>query len=292
MKKSQIYNVLVILVMVSMSGSWSLLGAQEVEECLPIPLSKGAARDAIAVINANYYSWDKLSIDGKVKSDMIPMGISPSIKIFMEKDKKVQISLRAPFVGEVGQVQITPDSLVVVNKFSKTYAMADLKRELPDLPLTLGEIQAAILGRIIIPGKGELSKKNMGKADISLDCDGGWLVYPDASLLPVGVETGYITYTDGRLQATLIEQVGTIESDSDETAVSGDDDASADSDMMSMLYSWEDKKYIVDMEARLKGRVFSGTLSLDNPVRKASELKIKIPNNYNRVGFSRILKVK
>lgn len=290
MKPSRIFSIFIFLSFVMMSGNYVPLNAQENDDCQPTLLSKGAARDAVSVISSNYYNWDKLSIDGKLRSDMIPMGISPSIKIFMEKDKKIQMSLRAPFVGEVGQLEITTDSVKVINKFSKTYAMADLKKELPAMPLTLGEIQSAILGRIIVPGNGELSKKNMSKAEISLDCEGGWLVYPDESLLPEEVSIGYITYSDGKLQGTMIENVSS--QGVDESDNNGSDSLSETSDMndmLSMLYSWDDRKCTIEMEAHLKGKVLNGILSLDNPVQKSSEIKIRIPDNYRRVGFSRIL---
>lgn len=258
----------------------------DTDECEPVTLSKGAARDAVDIITSSYSNWDRIGFDGKLKSSIIPMGISPTVKVFMEKGKKIQMSLRAPFVGEIGQLEMTPDSLLIVNKYYKTYSLTDIRSYRGAFPFSLDDLQSVLLGRIVLLGKGELSRKNMKYAEITLDCEGGWLIYPDDSVQPDGAQYCCLTYPDGALQALMVEATP--------AAPSGDDaDSVADEvpDGVSMLYAYDGKKTGIEIEAVSKGVAVNGTLTLDSPSKNPSEIKnIKIPDNYMRVGLNQILK--
>lgn len=104
--------------------------------------------------------FEKATLQGKLKMKGLPL--SPSIKIFMERDSLIDISLRAPFVGEAGRAVITPDTLVVVNKMSKTYIAESLRNVLGGKTpsdsvasksiLSINDIQDLLLGRFFLPG--------------------------------------------------------------------------------------------------------------------------------------------
>lgn len=65
------------------------------------------------------FEWETATLKGKLKMQGLPL--SPNVKIFLKKDSLVSISLTAPLLGEVGRLDLTPDSVLVVNKMSKTY---------------------------------------------------------------------------------------------------------------------------------------------------------------------------
>lgn len=99
-----------------------------------------------------YAPWKVVSIDGKLKMNGLPL--SPTVKIFMEKDKLVSLSLRAPFFGEVGRLDLTPDTITIVNKMNKTYVQENIagKGIVGGKILGLNEVQSLLLGRFFLPG--------------------------------------------------------------------------------------------------------------------------------------------
>lgn len=114
-----------------------------------------------------YSPWDVATLQGKLKMKGLPM--SPSLKIYLEKDSLIDISVRAPFVGEAVRLIFTPDSIFGVNKLNKTYIKERIGDWLPNGTgnepgykdggfsiggkiLGLGEIQDLLLGRFFLPG--------------------------------------------------------------------------------------------------------------------------------------------
>lgn len=109
-------------------------------------------------IASGYDKWTTASWEGKVRSDILPF--TPTMKVFMEHDKLTLISLRVPLLGELGRIEIDCDSILIINKYKKTYwshSIKDLQAKFPDL---LSSSQSLMLGRAVIIGHGELSKKN------------------------------------------------------------------------------------------------------------------------------------
>ena len=80
--------------------------------------------------------------------------LSPSVKIFMERDRMINISLRAPFVGEVARVELTPTTVLVVNKINKVFIKENLQNfeMISASKLGINDIQDLLLGRFFIPG--------------------------------------------------------------------------------------------------------------------------------------------
>ncbi len=117
-------------------------------------LGKRESREAAEIICQNYKPWLRSSLSGKLHADGLPL--SPSVKVSMEKDKSLYMSVRAPFVGEVFRVDMTQDKILIVNKMKRTYC----ELEYDDDHKILSSLQSLMLGRIVIVDEGELSKKN------------------------------------------------------------------------------------------------------------------------------------
>ena len=79
------------------------MAAQDNDGFQPVRLDEKAERKAAAKITAYYDDWKTVTLSGKLHIDGLP--ISPSAKIYMERGKKLVISLRAPLLGEVGTLE-------------------------------------------------------------------------------------------------------------------------------------------------------------------------------------------
>lgn len=195
MKKNLSKYIVICVVMVIMAGF-----GRKAEAATEV----GERATALQTITKNYVPWTKVEFSGKAKYDALP--VKPTVKIYMEKGELVQVSLRAPFVGEAVRIEITPDSLVAVNKMGKTYcreSMAAVEKILPD---ALNCIQSFLLGRIIILGEGELNNENARGVEIMSDAAGGWMLFPADVKAGSGVSAayGYAVMPGGRTKAMLV----------------------------------------------------------------------------------------
>ncbi|MCH5234524.1 MAG: DUF4292 domain-containing protein [Muribaculaceae bacterium] len=91
-----------------------------------------------------------ISIQGKLKMAGLPL--SPSLKIYLEKDSLIDISVRAPLIGEAGRLEITPDSVTIVNKMNKTYVKEGIADFLRYYPGGINDVQSLLLARFFLPG--------------------------------------------------------------------------------------------------------------------------------------------
>lgn len=162
-------------------------------------------RDETAmVVNAitqGYNDWQTVSISGKLKMKGLPL--SPSVKIYMEKDSLLIISFRAPFVGEAGRAEITSDSVLAVNRMKKVYFKESLQDFMKYYPGTVGDLQELILGRIMIPGNGSDLVSAQDDLEIYIQ-EEELAVIPGEGLQVEGFGYGYLLYPDGRPKMLLV----------------------------------------------------------------------------------------
>lgn len=173
-------------------------------------LGRKESRKLAEEISSCYTLWNKVAIDGKLNCDMVPVPVT--MKIFMERGVQTLISLRAPFVGEAVRVEVDKDRVLVVNKMKKLYT--ELYTE--QYPELLDWMQSLLLGRIVLIGEGELSKKNSGEVEIydvseseKLREEGApnWLIIPDAKKSPDWLSYGYSVNSDYRLTGVSLNMV-------------------------------------------------------------------------------------
>ncbi|MDE5551838.1 MAG: DUF4292 domain-containing protein, partial [Muribaculaceae bacterium] len=94
---------------------WSAGAGNPVDE----ELSKKEVKGLVENITADYKEWNKAALNCKLKADMLPIAVS--MRITMERDKSLFVSLRVPLFGEVARVEMTPGNVLVINKKNKTY---------------------------------------------------------------------------------------------------------------------------------------------------------------------------
>lgn len=122
--------------------------------------------DLLNTVLPTYTAWRSAELSGKLRMDRLPL--TPTVKIYMRKDSLVSISVRAPFVGEVGRIQATRDSIFAVNKMKRVYceeSLGDLRYEYPNF---IGDIQALLLGRVVVFKSGPLSARKADFIDINI----------------------------------------------------------------------------------------------------------------------------
>lgn len=168
--------------------------------------------EEIEIEYPEYDVWEKVSLQGKLKMQGLPL--SPSVKIFMEKDSLIDLSLRAPFVGEAGRMIVTPDSVTVVNKMNKTYVKEGIAEFLQYYPGGLGDLQNLFLARFFLPG----FDVNTAELDELIDIyyeDNQFNVVPKGAAEIEGVKYGFVVDESFRplMLVVLPETRGDIEID-------------------------------------------------------------------------------
>ena len=163
-------------------------------------LDSSSRNEMIDSIVSDWDSWEKLSLSGKFKMEGLPL--SPSVKIFMERDSSIIISLRAPFVGEAGRLEVTPDSVLAVNKMKKTYCKESLEGFMAYYPGTLSDLQEILLGRVVLPGFGTLMETDYDNVEIYTDDYSEFSLIPSENALLEGVSYGYLI--DGTMKPTVL----------------------------------------------------------------------------------------
>lgn len=91
-------------------------------------------------------SWHDLRIPLKISIDS-PASISASGRATMVRDSLVDISLRV-FGFEVAMAHITADSVYLIDKYHKQYFAESLGTVMGSHPITVGQLQNMLLGRV------------------------------------------------------------------------------------------------------------------------------------------------
>lgn len=152
-------------------------------------LSAKERNNVVKEITGNYKNWNAAAWQAGVKADVLPLTVT--MKVYMKRGELTMISLRAPIMGEVVRIEVDKEKVLFINKMKKRYwekPIAEIDSILPDAQQTL---QSLLLGRVVIIGSGELSKKNVSMTDIYEMPDGGLLIVPN---LPEELESGAYGY--------------------------------------------------------------------------------------------------
>lgn len=159
--------------------------------------------EALEIVNKilnGYTEWQSASFTGKLRTSMLKLPVSPTVKIYMEKGELIQLSVSAPFIGEVGRAEITPSEVLVVNKYKKTYVRESAEAAMSRGRGLLDEVQNLLLGRIVILGKGELSMGLLKDVLFEPENNGEWVVVPNREGEESGLQYGYVVNSNGRTQ--------------------------------------------------------------------------------------------
>lgn len=158
--------------------------------------------DPLQKLISTYSEWENAQFSGKLVSDKLP--VSPGIKIYMQRDSLLQLSVRVPLMGEVGRLELTKERLLLINKMNKVYCEEDTEHLNEIDPFFIEEIQSLLLGRVVVPGQGVLNSRNAGAFKVDEMENGGFLLYPDGVSSVIPYDFGYMIGGNSRILAILL----------------------------------------------------------------------------------------
>ncbi len=235
------------------------------------PLSRKERNKVVEAIVEPWDEWETMTISGKLKMAGLPL--SPSVKIYMEKDSLLRISLRAPLMGEVGRAEIDSDSILVVNKMKKTYVKESLADAMSRYPLTLGDVQSVLLGRVALPGAGELTNDIREMVELFPEEGRQYSLVPAEAIELEEFNYGYLI--DDSMRAAVLLVMPTQHPDTN----------------VSVTYEYFDKGYDINVSYQSPTKIYGGSLQLDYPTEGGTEIDpIKINSKYTKLSFEQFVK--
>ena len=113
-------------------------------------LENRSSKSIIKKVNQNYleYNWFTANLNGKIEIDGENTPVSANLRI--RKDSVIWLSISA-FLGiEVARVQITPDSLKLINRINKTYWTGDFEdvENTYGIPSNYEKLEGVLVGQI------------------------------------------------------------------------------------------------------------------------------------------------
>lgn len=220
---------------------------------------------------AKWSDWNSVSISGKFKMAGLPL--SPSLKIFMQKDRSIFISLRAPLMGEVGRAEISRDTILVVNKMKKTYVKEPMESLLRYYPGGVSDLQTLLMARPVVPGYGELSPMVADMVQMMESDASQYLVMADEKAAQENYDYAYVLNSSLRPVALLVVPRSNPDIN------------------VALEYQYDAKGYDVEATYYSPKRSYSAVLELDNPVEGGSAIEpIRLNSKYTRLKPEQFLK--
>lgn len=230
---------------------------------------EGEAMDMVNNILNRYTPWEKVTFSGKLRTSMVKLPVTPTVKIFAVKDQLFQLSLSAPFLGEVGRLEVTPESLTVVNKFNKTYVRETMENLMGIYPGLIGDLQDLFLARIVVLGQGEFSLDNMDLMALMPIEDDQWIVVPEDP--ESNLKYGYVVLPNGRTGAMFGYMEGRPEN-------------------VTLTYGY-DGGMVMDVEVdKGKGKRFTGSLDFTTVKWGGNRMGPINLDRYRKVGLAEFVK--
>ncbi|MDE5876717.1 MAG: DUF4292 domain-containing protein [Muribaculaceae bacterium] len=221
-------------------------------------------------IETAYTDWETVELNGKLRMEGLPL--TPNIRIYMERDRSVSISIRAPFVGEVGRLEANSDSVSAINKMNRTYSTYAVSDS--PVPVDVSTLQCLLLGRINIPGYGQFGNETASLVDMYItDNFQQILLLPKQEAEIEGCSYGFVTDGEGELGAVIV----TIDS--------------AEDDSVTVEYARDTDSTDIDILAAIGERVYSAQLELKAPKWNTEGLNpITLGPKYRKLPFRDFLK--
>lgn len=125
----------------------------------------GSPAAQFAALAGSYGLWHdvQMPVRATLRS---PFSLSASGRMTLVRDSLVHISMRVLGM-EVGVMQLTRDSVFVVDKFHRFLIAESMGRLTAGTGLTLADVQSALLGRAFVPGRGAATTAMSGLLRLS-----------------------------------------------------------------------------------------------------------------------------
>lgn len=235
------------------------------------PVSPEERYAVVDSIISRWNDWQEVTLNGKLKMAGLP--VTPSVKISMQRDSSIFISIRAPFVGEVGRAEITDTTMLVVNKMKKVYIEESLEKVMSFYPGTIADLQNIFLGRVALPGLGALSHDVEADLDIYSEADSSYSLVVNEEMSIPGVNYGYVFDSTFWPVALLV-----LPESSPDLSVT-------------LKYDYFENGYDLSFFYRSDKKILQATLEFNLPVWSAKPLdRISLGSKYRKVELKDFLK--
>lgn len=228
-----------VVVLIALSGLFQTAMAQQ----MPQKVSAKESKTVLEKIAKSYSNWGKVGLNGSLSTDFLPIKVT--LKVYMERDKSMFLSVVAPLIGEAARMELDMDSLVLVFKMKNIYCAVDSKGIEKIWPNMISDVQSMFLGRAFVWQKGMLTVRNLKDLDIYRAPESSqYLAMPSGE---PGIGYGFGFYPDLSLKS-LVAQAG------------------SDSNMIIFEYSWPgEKKMTIDVEAAVDSHNYKANIYFDAP---------------------------
>lgn len=243
---------------------------QQVEQAPSMAELDAETLDLVNNILNCYTDWENVSFSGKIRIPSLKLPVTPTVRIYAEKDRLFQLSLSAPFLGELGRIEITDENFTAINKYNKTYVQESLEKINEIYPGALGDLQNLFLGRMVILGRGVFSLEILGDVTFAPTEDGQWLMMP-RDVEESSMKYGYVVLSGGRTGALFGYVDGRPES-------------------VTLTYGYNSGlQMTVDVE-KGDGKAISGTLDFSSVKWGGNRMSSVNLDRYRRVGIGEFVK--
>lgn len=211
-----------------------------------------SSKESLAMARAvakTYTPWQQVSLKGKARVEGVPVALS--VKVYMVRGNCVRMSLSAPLLGEVGRLELGNDSMLVVNKRSKTYCVEPVGHLMAEFGATIRDVQDLLMGRVFLLGSGTLTESNAPLFEVSRGASSACIFTPRTQL--PDVQYGFTLYPDGKMMM----------------AAAGTNDESY---MATMEYEYTKKNTQADLSLTIKGKTKRIELTFEEPDYSPSPL--------------------
>ena len=164
---SIVWTVVLVCVFASCSSTKSLKKVHSIEGM--------TETEYVETVIANAGGWDALTAKMALSVDLGGKGatkVNGSLRI--KKGEVIQMSI-APLLGlEVARAEISPDGVLVIDRMNKRYvrvSFAELKA-LANADLDFHTLQALFLNELFLPGKGDLTPRDVSAFKVEAESDG------------------------------------------------------------------------------------------------------------------------
>lgn len=166
--------------------------------------SESDMRVELRTLISSYGRWERVKVPVSLRLRQ-PKNISIGGTLVMECDKSIHLSLRY-FGFEIGMLNLTADSILVVDKVNKRYAAERIAAFLGGADVTIENAQNVLLGRVFALGEKRLGTESFRNAEMEAVSSGSWLLHPRARLN--GVDYGFLFSPLDILNALMIQTAG------------------------------------------------------------------------------------
>ena len=237
----------------------------------PMPLPFEEAQALVDSLTADYYPWSSISMSGKLSSPMLP--VTASVRLYMERDSLVVISISAPLVGEAARIEIDNQQALIVNKLKGKYTTLETAQILSMVPGGLETLQDLLLGRVAIIGSGELSADNAWLVSIYDAAPDLWMLLPLQD-----IESAPFVYFYTLSKQPLAAKRFAVLSQNDAGKVN-------------LFYTRGNRDLTIDLDASLGKTPLSATLKLNDPDASVKPIsRFELSSKFKRTDLKGILK--